>query len=77
MLEYEREMPNGLWIAKRGYCYYLYYSLEDIKRDDYEVSCNLDRIRNGNEVFNRCYDGLWIFYSRKLRETKEYALFMQ
>lgn len=73
MTEYEKSLPNGMWIAKRGYCYFLYLSFEEIKRDDEEVSRNLERIRKGTEVFNRCYDGSWIFYSRKMAEVKEYA----
>ena len=73
MREYEKQLHNGLWVAKRGYCYYLYLSLEEIKRDDEEVSRNLERIRNGDEVFNRCYDGSWIFYSRRMADVKEEA----
>lgn len=73
MPEYEKQLPNGLWIAKRGYCYFLYTSLESIKRDDEEVGRNIERINKGNKVFNRCYDGSWIFYSRKMAEVKEYA----
>ena len=73
MKEYERQLKNGLWIAKRGYVYYLYRSIEDIKRDDKEVSHNLERLNNGNEVFNRCYDGSWLCYSRKMSEVTEMA----
>lgn len=73
MREYEKQLSNGMWIAKRGYCYFLYLSLEAIKRDDEEVSKNLERLNNGNPVFNRCYDGSWIFYGRKMAEVKEYA----
>lgn len=73
MNDYEKQLPNGMWVAKRGYCYFLYQEFEHIKRDDEEVSHNLERIRNGIEVFNRCYDGSWIFYSRKMAEVKEYV----
>lgn len=73
MLEYEKQLRNGLWVAKRGYCYFLYTSLEAIKRDDEEVSHNLERINKGTDVFNRCYDGSWIFYSRKMAEVKSMA----
>lgn len=73
MHEYEKQLPNGLWIAKRGYCYFLYTSLDAIKRDDNEVSQNLERLNNGKPVFNRCYDGSWIIYSRKMAEVKAYA----
>ena len=73
MLEYEKQLPNGLWIAKRGYCYFLYRTLREIYHDDEEVRHNLERIRNGTDCFNRCSDGAWLFYSRKMAETKEYA----
>lgn len=73
MLEYEKQLPNGLWIAKRGYCYFLYRSLTEIHHDDEEVRGNLERIRKGTDVFNRCIDGSWLFYSRKMAETQEYA----
>ena len=73
MLEYEKQLSNGLWIAKRGYCYFLYRSLREIRHDDEEVSYNIDRIRNETDVFNRCIDGSWLFYSRKMSEVNEYA----
>ena len=73
MHDYERQLKNGMWIAKRGYVYYLYNSMSDIKRDDEEVSHNLERINKGIEVFNRIYDGCWVFCSRRMSEVKEYA----
>lgn len=71
MKEYIKQLKSGLWVAKRGYCYFLYSSKEDILHDDAEVAKNLDRIRNGEQVYNRCYDGIWITYSRKLSYIKE------
>ena len=73
MLEYEKQLPNGLWIAKRGYCYFLYSSITEITNDDCAVDRNLERIRNGEDVFNRCINGSWLFYSRKMAETIEHA----
>lgn len=72
MADYTRQLPNTMWVAKRGYVYYLYDSLEEAKRDDEEVSHNLERIRNGIPVFNRCYCGSWLFYSRRMREVKDF-----
>lgn len=70
MKEYIKQMKSGKWVAKRGYCYFLYASKEDILHDDAEVAKNLDRLNNHEPVFNRCYDGSWITYSRKLSDIK-------
>jgi hypothetical protein len=74
MHDYEKQLKNGLWLVKRGYVYYLYGSLDDIKRDDAEVGDNIHRLNNGVQVFNRCYDGCWIFRARKMSEVKEFAM---
>lgn len=73
LMDYNKQLHNGLWVAKRGYCYFLYPSLEYIERDDEEVSHNIERLNKGEEVFNRCYDGCWFAYSRRLAEVKAYA----
>ena len=72
-MDYEKQLKNGSWFAKRGYAYYLYSSLEDIKADDEQVSQNVARLNKGIPVFNRCYDGSWLFRSRKMSEVKSYA----
>ena len=73
MHDYEKQLPNGLWVAKRGSCYFLYPSLDHIKRDDEEVSHNVVHLYKGEQVFNRCYAGCWFTYSRRLAEVKAYA----
>lgn len=72
MHEYEKPF-HGYWLAKRGYVYYLYLSLEEIKRDDEEISHNIERLNKGIPVFNRCYDGSWVMYSRRMSEVKAFA----
>ena len=71
MSDYEKCLPNGIWLAKRGYAYYLYQSLEAIQRDDLHVKGNLERLNKGIPVFNRCYDGSWLARGGKMREIKK------
>ena len=77
MADYERQLKNGLWLAKRGYVYYLYNTVDDLKGDDYEVSLNVERFNNGTEVFNRAYSGSWLFRTRKMSEIKDFAREME
>ena len=77
MADYEKELQNGLWLAKRGYVYYLYNAVEDLERDDHEVSLNLERLNNGIEVFNRAYSGSWLVRARKMREIKDFVREME
>ena len=74
MKEYIKQRPDGLYVAKRGYCYYLYNSIDNILDDDEQVSHNLDRLNNNIPVFNRCYNGSWIMYSRKFSDIKRYMV---
>lgn len=74
MHDYEKQLSNGLWIAKRGYVYYLYQSIEDIKADDEQVGQNIMRLNKGIPVFNRCYDGSWLCRARKMSEIKALAM---
>lgn len=76
MTEYTKMHKSGLCIAKRGYCYFAYRSIEQAQEDDKQVSRNLERLRSGRQVFNRCYDGQWLFYTRKLSEFNELAQHM-
>ena len=71
MTEYTKRHKSGLYIAKRGYCYFAYKSMEQAYEDDAQVSRNLERLNSGEQVFNRCYDGKWLFYTRKLSEFNE------
>lgn len=73
MTEYTKRHKSGLYIAKRGYCYFAYQSLEQAYEDDAQVSRNIERLNNGEQVFNRCYDGQWLFYTRKLSEFNQLA----
>ena len=77
MNNYEKELPNGLWLAKRGYVYYLYNAVEDLKQDDYEVSLNIERLNNGTEVFNRAYSGSWLVRARKMSEIEDFVREME
>ena len=70
--DYNKQMPNNMWLAKRGYVFYLYKSLDDIKRDDEAISHNLERLNNGIALFNRCYDGNYVFRTRRMSEIKEF-----
>ena len=47
MTEYTKMHKSGLYIAKRGYCYFAYKSLEQAQEDDVQVSRNLKRLQNG------------------------------
>ena len=73
MTEYTKMHKSGLCLAKRGYCYFAYQTIEQAEADDLQVSRNLERLRSGRQVFNRCYDGQWLFYTRKLSEFNERA----
>ena len=73
MSDYEKCLPNGIWLAKRGYVYYLYQSLEAIQHDDIQVKGNLERLNKGIPVFNRCYDGSWLARGRKMKEIKAFS----
>ena len=73
MTEYTKRHKSGLYIAKRGYCYFAYQSMEQVYEDDVQVSRNIERLNNGEQVFNRCYDGQWLFYTRKLSEFNQLA----
>lgn len=77
MADYEKQLPNGMWLVKRGYAYYIYASAEDFKRDDEEVSHNIDRLNNGNEVFNRAYHGSGLFRSRRMSDVREFLKEME
>ena len=73
MTEYTKMHKSGLCIAKRGYCYFAYQSIEQAQEDDVQVSRNLKRMCRGEQVFNRCYDGQWLFYTRRLSEFNQLA----
>lgn len=73
MTEYTKMHKSGLCVAKRGYCYFAYKSIEQAQEDDVQVSRNLERLRSGQPVFNRCYSGHWFFYTRKLSEFNKMA----
>jgi hypothetical protein len=45
--------------------------MEQAYEDDAQVSRNLERLNSGEQVFNRCYNGKWLFYTRKLSEFNE------
>lgn len=71
MNDYEKRLPSGRILAKRGYAYYLYATMEDLKRDDEMTASNLERMNRGLTTFNRPYDGIWLARARKLAEIKE------
>ena len=73
MTEYTKRHKSGLCLAKRGYCYFAYQYADQAYKDDVQVSRNLERMRSGEPVFNRCYDGHWLFYTRKLSEFNKMA----
>ena len=69
MADSVKRLATGRFIAKRGYCYYLYETMEAINADDTEVSKNLDRLQRNEPVFNRIYDGNWLTQSRRLADV--------
>ena len=71
MSDYEKKLPSGRFIAKRGYAYYLYDSMAHIQRDDNMTAGNLERLNQGLPTFNRPYDGLFLARARKLSEIKQ------
>ena len=72
MSDYEKKLPSGRILAKRGYAYYLYDDFEALHFDDAKVATNIERKRRGDEVFNRAEWGGWIVRSRKLAQIKAY-----
>lgn len=70
--DYEKTLPSGRVLAKRSYAYYLYDSMEALKFDDDKVAQNLERLRRGEETFNRAEWGGWIVRSRSYGSIMEY-----
>lgn len=64
---------GDLIIAKRGCCYFIYPSQAMLDADDLDEKGNLDRMNNGELVFNRCYSTRHYGYARRLYQVKEYA----
>lgn len=70
--DYAKTLPSGRVLAKRSYAYYLYDSMEALEFDDNKVAQNLERLRRGEETFNRAEWGGWIVRSRSYGSIKEY-----
>lgn len=75
--EYTKRITPHVVVAKRGYVYFLYDNEEQVAQDDANSAKNLERIRAGLPVFNRCYDGIWFACSRSYREIKEQAEYIE
>lgn len=71
MADYVKHLNNGVIIAKRGCCYFLYESEVALQNDDYEVSRNIERLSANVPVFNRCEVGSWFAMARRMKDIME------